>query len=57
LTPVEVPLWVTLLGNFGFPIAITFYLFVRFEKKLERLEQVILELSNAIKEVSNKQKS
>lgn len=41
----EFPLWVSLLGNFGFPIAITIYLFLRFEKKFEKLEDVILELS------------
>ncbi|WP_347835916.1 YvrJ family protein [Gracilibacillus sp. JCM 18860] len=37
------------LSNFGFPIAITIYLFTRFEKKLENLEEVIIRLSEAIK--------
>ncbi|MBO2536282.1 MULTISPECIES: YvrJ family protein [Rummeliibacillus] len=41
----DFPLWVSLLGNFGFPIAITIYLFLRFEKKFEKLENVILDLS------------
>ncbi|WP_102692272.1 YvrJ family protein [Rummeliibacillus pycnus] len=43
MTPTEFPLWVSLLGNFGFPIAITIYLFLRFEKKFEKLEDVIME--------------
>lgn len=37
-----------MIGNFGFPIVITIYLFHRFEKKIERLEQVIQELSKVI---------
>jgi hypothetical protein len=48
MTPTEFPLWITLLGNFGFPIAITFYLFLRFERKLEKLEDVILQLAEVI---------
>ncbi|MFB5167166.1 YvrJ family protein [Geobacillus sp. NFOSA3] len=47
---VEVPQWITIAGNFGFPIAITVYLFLRFEKKLERLETVIIQLGEIIKE-------
>jgi hypothetical protein len=47
---VEVPQWITIVGNFGFPIAITIYLFLRFEKKLERLETVIIQLGEVIKE-------
>jgi hypothetical protein len=50
MTPIDLPLWVALLGNFGFPIAISIYLLVRFERKIENLEIVIAELSNAIKE-------
>ncbi|WP_066185635.1 MULTISPECIES: YvrJ family protein [Gracilibacillus] len=51
MTPETVPLWVTLIGNFGFPIAITIYLFVRFERKLKDLESVIIELSHVIKRI------
>lgn len=50
MTVVKVPQWITIVGNFGFPIAITIYLFLRFEKKLERLEIVINQLSEVIKE-------
>ncbi|MEH6908862.1 MULTISPECIES: YvrJ family protein [Neobacillus] len=48
MTPAEIPLWVALLGNFGFPIAITIYLFLRFEKKLEKLGEVIIQLAEVI---------
>lgn len=50
MSPMEIPQWIMILGNFGFPIAITIYLFIRFEKKLEQLEKVIMELSNVIKD-------
>jgi len=44
----EMPQWVMILGNFGFPIAITVYLFLRFEKKIEKLESVIVQLNETI---------
>lgn len=50
MTVIEMPDWITILGNFGFPISITIYLFVRFEKKLEKLEAVIENLGEIIKE-------
>lgn len=51
MSPAETPVWVAIIGNFGFPIAITIYLFIRFEKKLTELEKVITSLSNTIKEL------
>lgn len=51
MSPETVPLWVSLIGNFGFPISITVYLFIRFEKKIDALEIVIIELSTVIKEL------
>ncbi|MFY0521060.1 YvrJ family protein [Lysinibacillus sp. UGB7] len=45
----EPPEWIMLIGNFGFPIAITVYLFIRFEKKIENLEISINHLSEVIK--------
>ncbi|WP_375200840.1 YvrJ family protein [Bacillus sp. RS11] len=54
ITTEDIPMWITLTGNFGFPIAITVYLFVRFEKKLDKLELVILQLSEVIKTVNNR---
>ncbi|WP_100331797.1 YvrJ family protein [Bacillus xiapuensis] len=50
MTVIELPQWISIIGNFGFPIAITIYLFMRFEKKLEKLELVIVQLSEVIKE-------
>jgi hypothetical protein len=50
MSPAETPDWVAIIGNFGFPIAITIYLFIRFEKRLAELEKVITDLSNIIKE-------
>ncbi|MFJ7408945.1 MULTISPECIES: YvrJ family protein [unclassified Lysinibacillus] len=41
--------WIMIIGNFGFPIALTVYLFIRFEKKLENLELSINKLSELIK--------
>ncbi|MCG3086608.1 YvrJ family protein [Sporosarcina cyprini] len=37
-----------MIGNFGFPIVMTIYLLHRFEKKIERLEQVVQELAKII---------
>ena len=36
------------VANLGFPIAVSVYLLVRIEGKLERLTESILELSKAI---------
>ena len=38
------------IGNLGFPIVITIYLLVRFEKKIEKLSSGINELIQVIKE-------
>jgi hypothetical protein len=39
---------ITAVSQVGFPIAITIYLLVRFEKKLEILTETILKLVDAI---------
>ncbi|MED1107535.1 YvrJ family protein [Bacillus paramycoides] len=44
-----VQMWASLLGNFGFPVAITIYLLIRFEKKLDRLTDAIDTLKGVIK--------
>lgn len=54
MTPESIPTWIGIIGNFGFPIAITVYLFIRFERKLDDLEKVIIELSSVIKGLKNK---
>lgn len=38
-----------LLGNFGFPVAISVYLLFRFEKRFEELESAIDDLSESAK--------
>lgn len=55
MSPVDTPVWVAIIGNFGFPIAITIYLFIRFERKLGDLEKVITNLSETIKQLTNNQ--
>lgn len=52
MTAVDLPQWISILGNFGFPIAITIYLFVRFEKKIDKLELAITELGEIIKDTN-----
>ena len=39
---------VVLIGNFGFPVAVSIYLLIRLEGKLETLTQSIRLLSEAI---------
>lgn len=40
--------WLTLLGNFGFPIAVSMYLLVKFEKKLDHLSSVVQDLKTVV---------
>lgn len=37
------------IGNFGFPLVLAIYLLLRFEKKIEKLTEVISHLDNSIK--------
>ena len=39
---------VVLIGNFGFPVAVSLYLLVRLEGKLERLTESIHSLSEVL---------
>ncbi len=51
MAPLEdIPSWVVITGNFGFPIVITLYLLIRFEKKIENLQLAIQDLIKVIKE-------
>ena len=50
MTTVDISQWINIMGNFGFPIAITIYLFVRFEKKIDKLEVAITELGEIIRD-------
>ena len=54
MAAIDAPIWVSIIGNFGFPIAITVYLFIRFERKLGDLENVITNLSETIKQLTSK---
>ena len=38
----------TAIGNFGFPIVLSWYLLLRMEQRLDRLTQCLNELSKAI---------
>lgn len=40
----------TSIGNFGFPIVITVYLLIRFEKKIDSLNNTIQDLIKFIRE-------
>ena len=42
----DIPEWVILTGNVGFPIVITVYLLTRFEKRIEDLTQAIEKLES-----------
>lgn len=45
---------VSLIGNVGFPIAVSTYLLVRVEGKLENLASSINTLSNVLNDMRNK---
>lgn len=38
----------TLLGNFGFPIAVSTYLLLKFEKKLDSLTSAVQDLKEVV---------
>ncbi|MGM0941282.1 MAG: YvrJ family protein [Bacillota bacterium] len=42
----DVSIWITFLRDIGFPIAITTYLLLRFEKKIDKLADALEELKN-----------
>lgn len=42
----------TLIGNFGFPIAVSVYLLVRIEHKLDELTMSIHELCQCIEKIA-----
>ncbi|MDG5789217.1 YvrJ family protein [Evansella sp. AB-P1] len=41
-------LWMNMIGEYGFPIAVTFYLLYRIEKKLDQLNQSVIHLSKLL---------
>lgn len=46
--------FITLIGNFGFPIALVFYFLLRFENKIDQLSYTFQTLSDQIKYSINK---
>lgn len=50
MNPTDLPQWISILGNFGFPICISIYLLIRFENKLDNLGEIITQLAEVIKE-------
>lgn len=46
--------WMTVIGEYGFPIAITFYLLYRIEKKLDMLHQSVMYLARIIQNTQAK---
>ncbi|MBM7541302.1 MULTISPECIES: YvrJ family protein [Amphibacillus] len=44
----EAPLFLQVISNFGFPIAITIFLLLRFEKRIEQLETSFKDLTNTL---------
>ncbi len=42
--------FMTLIGNFGFPIALVFYFLLRFEHKLDQMTETFNSLSDQIKD-------
>ncbi|GMB09581.1 YvrJ-like protein [Thermolongibacillus altinsuensis] len=47
--------WLNLIGNLGFPIVVTFYLLVRFERKIDNLTEAINKIADIIEERKDKQ--
>ncbi|MFE3893377.1 YvrJ family protein [Priestia sp. YIM B13446] len=43
------------MGNFGFPIVVTFYLLLRFEKKIDYLTEAINNIAIIIEKEQDKQ--
>jgi len=50
----DVSIWIELLKDVGIPIGITVYLLLRFERKLDKLADVVAELKKTIQEKNRK---
>ncbi|MDA7026586.1 YvrJ family protein [Bacillus sp. CLL-7-23] len=51
MSTLEIEQLLSQIGNFGFPLILAIYLLFRFEKKIEKLTEVISKLENNIKEL------
>jgi hypothetical protein len=45
----EYQTWITILGNFGFPVAVSIYLLMRFEKKIDSLASTMEVLTEVLR--------
>jgi YvrJ protein family len=45
---VPIEMWVTAISNVGFPVVLTLYLLVRFEKRIDSLTEAINTLKNVV---------
>lgn len=43
--------WIQIIANFGFPVAITVYLLIRFESKIDKLRESIDVLSDNVSKI------
>ena len=50
----ELSMWFQAIGNLGFPIAISVYLLIRFEKKIVDLQNWIQELAKITERMERK---
>ncbi|SDC60689.1 YvrJ protein family protein [Pelagirhabdus alkalitolerans] len=44
----DIPEWAVLIGNVGFPVLLSLYLLIRFEKRIDGLIKVIRDLQSKI---------
>lgn len=54
MTEITVTEWLQVANNVGFPMMMTIYLLLRFEKRIEGLENVMKQLEERFKEVRRK---
>ncbi|MCP1452197.1 hypothetical protein J3D64_005476 [Priestia megaterium] len=52
---IKIEQWLNLIRNFGFPIVVTLYLLLRFEKKIDHLTEAINKIATSIEKEQDKQ--
>ncbi|WP_339998909.1 YvrJ family protein [Priestia aryabhattai] len=52
---IKIEQWLNIIRNFGFPIVVTFYLLLRFEKKIDHLTEAINKIATSIEKEQDKQ--
>ncbi|WP_084786605.1 YvrJ family protein [Bacillus tuaregi] len=51
----ELNIWLEAIGNVGFPVLVTFYLLMRFEKKIDILTETIDKLIEITRKIEEKE--